>query len=273
MLKLKLEHEYLRSIALISDTHVGSRFGLCPEKYVSVEEDTIAPNRGQRQILESFRDYSRRMRDDFKIDTVFLVGDMMAGLNIKEFGVFMKTTDMNEQVEMATQVLNILCKGKRVAVWSGTPYHEARDFRIHQLLADNLGGKFYGSISNMRLEPTSKIVNVAHATTQAMVYPETVLSRDILFLKEGEALGKLYKTSAIIRGHRHSYVEIHKSDLHYISLPCWEAFTPYYKATQWYFKFQPDIGGALMMVDVKERLRFMHFLYPCPKIADRLVSG
>jgi len=271
---LKLEHEYLRSIALLSDMHVGSRYGLCPKKYLSPTGDelSMAMNTGQKALLESWNLFTSKMKE-MQIDTVFLVGDVCAGANFKEGGVFMMTTDMNEQVEMAAQLLESICKGKKVAIWSGTPYHEARDFRIHQLLAEYLNGKFYGAMSNMRIEPTKKIVNVAHATTAAMVYPETVLSRDILFMKEAEALGKLYKTHAIIRGHRHSFVEIHKHDVHYISLPCWEMFTPYYKNVQWYFRNQPDIGGALMLVDVEERLRFMHFLYPCPKIADRLVPG
>jgi len=271
---MRLEHKYLRSIALTADLHVGSRFGLCPGAYISPTGDELgmAMNAGQKNLLESWNLYVAKMKE-MKVDTVFLVGDICAGANLKEGGVFMMTTDMNEQVEMATSLLKPLCKGKKVGVWSGTPYHEARDFRIHQLLAEYLDGKFYGSISNMRLEPTKKIVNVAHATTQAMVYPETVLSRDILFMKEAEALQKLYKIHAIVRAHRHSYVEIHKHDVHYISLPCWEAFTPYYKNVQWYFKNQPDIGGALMLIDDQERLRFMHFLYACPKIADRLVSG
>ena len=254
--------------------HVGSRYGLCPKKYLSPTGDelSMAMNAGQKSLLESWNLFLTKMKE-MEIDTIFLVGDVCAGANFKEGGVYMMTTDMNEQVEMATHLLEPLCKGKKVAIWSGTPYHEARDFRIHQLLAEFLNGKFYGAMSNMRIEPTRKVVNVAHATTSAMVYPETVLSRDILFMKEAEALGKLFKTHAIIRGHRHSFVEIHKHDVHYISLPCWEMFTPYYKNVQWYFRNQPDIGGALMLVDIEERLRFMHFLYPCPKIADRLVPG
>jgi len=271
---MKLVHEYLRSVALLSDTHVGSRYGLCPYKYLTSTQDELsaAINPGQKQLYESWLAYVRRM-DEMKVDTVFLIGDICSGTNFRESGVHMMTTDMNEQVEMAASLLEPLCKGRKVAVWSGTPYHESRDFRIHQLLAEYLNGRFYGPMSNLKLEPSKKVVNVAHATTSALVYPETVLSRDIMFMKEAEALEKLYKINAIIRGHRHSYVEIHKHDVHYISLPCWEAFTPYYKNVQWYFKNQPDIGGALMLLDEEHRLRFMHFLYPAPKISDKLVSG
>jgi UDP-2,3-diacylglucosamine pyrophosphatase LpxH len=270
---LKLEHEYLRSVALVSDMHVGSVFGLCPERYVSGVggEVSKAMNAGQKQLLESWKDYVVRMKK-FKVDTVFLVGDIFAGVNFAENGLHLITADMNEQLEMACELLKPLVGGTKVCVWSGTPFHDSRDFRIHKVLAEYLNGKFYGAVANVKLDGVDKIVNVAHATTDAIVYPETVLSRDIMFLKEAEALGKLPKINAVIRAHRHSYVEIHKHDLHYISLPCWEAFTPYYKAVKWYFKFQPDIGGAVMLADDQKRLRFMHFLYDCPHISDKVVN-
>jgi hypothetical protein len=271
----KLEHEYIRSIALVADLHTMSRYGLCPKNLLGKEGGDLSAsiNAGQRQLLESWENYIKTAREDFNIDTVFVVGDAIAGINPKECGLMMMTTDLDEQTEAAIKLLEPLCKNKQVYTWSGTAYHESRDFRVHKVIAESLGGKFMSGVSNIQLEPSSKVVNVAHRTTEAVVYPESALSRDIMFLKEAEALGKLVKTHAVIRAHRHSYVEIHKHDLHYISLPCWQAFVPYDAALQWYFKYQPDIGGAIMLVDAKERLRFMHFLYPAPHIADKVVKG
>ena len=270
---MRLVHNYQRSIALLSDTHIGSRLGVCPSGYVTeATKNPIMANPGQENLASSFEKFWDKM-DEMKVDTVFLVGDIMSGINFKEMGMFMMTTDINEQVAMATLLLKKHCIHRKTYVWSGTPYHESRDYRIHETLAKDLGGQFMGSLSNMMLKPSKKTVHVRHATTSAMIYPETVLGRDIMFLKEAEALGQVPKIDAIITGHRHSFIEIHKASVHYLSLPCWEAFTPYYKATMNYFKYQPDIGGALMLLDSDNRLRFMHFLYQCPKITDRLVSG
>lgn len=270
---MRLVHEYQRSIALLSDTHIGSRFGVCPTGYVTeATKNPIMANPGQENLAASFEKYWLKM-EEMKVDTVFLIGDIMAGTNFKEQGVYMMTTDINEQVAMATLLLKKHCTNKKTYVWSGTPYHESRDYRIHESLAKDLGGRFMGSISNMMIVPSKKTVHVRHATTSALVYPETVLGRDIIFLKEAEALGKVPKVDAIITGHRHSYIEIHKASVHYISLPCWEAYTPYYKATMNYFKYQPDIGGGLMLLDTENRLRFMHFLYDCPHISDVVVRG
>jgi len=271
---VKLVHEYARVIALISDLHIGSRYAVCPENWETEEGTNLSKmaNQGQKELLKHWNNFVKTC-NELNVDTIFILGDVCAGVNPKECGLHMMTTDLNEQCKGAETLLEPLCKNRNVGVFSGSQYHESRDFRIHENIAKHLGGKFYGAIANIRLEPTDKIVNLAHRTTEALVYPETSLSRDIMFEKEAEALGKLYKTHAIVRGHRHSFVEIHKYDLHYVSLPCWQAFVPYEQAVRWYFKFQPDIGGVIMFVDMNGRLRFWHFLYPCPHIADKIVTA
>ena len=121
---MKLKHEYVRSVAMVADMHVGSRFGLCPAKYETSTGDTIshAMNTGQKQLLTYWNDYVAKMRS-FNIDTVFLVGDVFAGVNFKESGLYLMTTDLNEQLEMACELLKPLVKNTKVCVWSGTPYH------------------------------------------------------------------------------------------------------------------------------------------------------
>lgn len=232
-----------------------------------------AMNEGQKQLLESWENYVHIMRNEFKIDTVFIVGDAVAGVNIKESGLGMLTTDIDEQVDAALNLLEPLCKNKRVGVWSGTHYHEAADFRVHKVIAEALDGTFFSNISNFKLEPTQKVANIAHHTTEAMVYWETALARDMMFYREAVSLNKLYKTNIIIRAHRHRFAELHRYDLHYLTLPAWQVFVPYEKAVRWYFRFIPDIGGAVMLLDDQERIRTMHFLYDTPHIADKLTSG
>jgi len=270
----RLIHDYERIVALISDLHVGSRYGLCPEDFVAEDGTRISSsmNDGQRKLLSYWYDYINKM-NDLQVDSVFILGDVCAGANPKESGRFMLTPDIDEQVQMAIKLLTPLCEDRKVAVWSGTAYHESKEVRVHKFIAEALNGQFLGAIANVQLEPTDRVVNVAHRSTEAMIYPETALGRDMMFQKEAEALGKLFKTHAIIRGHYHRYVEVHKWDLHYISLPCWQAFTPYEQAVKWYFKFQPDIGGGVMFVDIEGRLRFWHFLYDVPHIADEVVIG
>jgi hypothetical protein len=44
-------------------------------------------------------------------------------------------------------------------------------------------------------------------------------------------------------------------------LPCWEFFCPYDGAVKMFSKWQPDIGGAILLADEELRLRPMHFTY------------
>jgi hypothetical protein len=66
----------------------------------------------------------------------------------------------------------------------------------------------------------------------------------------------------IIRAHKHEFIELHKSSIRYMVLPCWQFYVPYDKAVEWYSKWQPDIGGAILLADEEMRLRPLHFVYP-----------
>lgn len=273
---LVLKHKYKRVIALVSDLHVGSRYAVFPERYSSEGGNDLSAmmNSGQKKILEYWNDFLRVCKD-LKVDSVFLVGDATSGMNPKEFGLFMMTTDLDEQIEAAEVLLKPLFRGRKAAVWSGTPYHEAltTNIKVHKKIAEDLGATFMGPIANVRLKPTGRIANVTHKSSGAVIYPETAMGRDIMLFKEAEALGYIPKIDVIIRGHRHQWNYIHKNYLHYIQLPCWQAFVPYYGALRWYARYQPDIGGAILFIDDKDRIRVWHYLYPTVHIADRTRSG
>lgn len=270
---IKLDRKFVKVIAMVADLHVGSRYAVCPDDYISPKDGqnlSAGMNKGQKQLLEYWKDYCKKM-DELHADTVFIVGDAIQGINPAGKGLGVMTTDLDEQIEMAIKLLKPLCKNRDVMVWSGTPYHESVDFRAHKYIAEAFKGKFFSDVANLRFSGSSKIINVAHTSSEALIYPETSHSRDIRFMLEANALGKNYKANVIVRAHKHMFVEIHKYDIHYISLPCWQTFVPYEKSVRWYFKFQPDIGGAVLFIDDKDRVDCWHFLYPSVHIADELV--
>jgi len=94
------------------------------------------------------------------------------------------------------------------------------------------------------------------------VYPETAAGRDIMFWHSAIARGKLPKVDVVIRAHGHYHMELHKEEIRYIMLPCWQWFVPYDKALKYFSKFQPDIGGYLLLFDDKLRMSAWHFIYP-----------
>jgi len=272
---INVTNKYKRVIALLSDVHIGSRYAVFPDNYITEDGDKLsnARNAGQLKLLKCWKDFST-ICDKFKVDSIFLVGDITAGMNPKELGMYMMTTDLDEQVDASVLLLKPLCENRKVGVWSGTTYHEslATNVKIHKRMAELLDGRYMGNLSNVRLTPSRKIANITHKSTGAVIYPETVMGRDMMLFKEAEALGLIPKIHVIIRGHRHKWNYIHKVDQHYIQLPCWQAFIPWKGITRWYPRMQPDIGGALLLIDSKDRIRVWHFLYAPVHIADQVKS-
>lgn len=273
---VKITAEYERAIALAADLHVGSRFALCPEKWITSSGGRLDKlmAKGQQQLLTYWRDYVEKMRRDFHVDTVFLVGDIIAGKNEREYGCGLITADLTEQVEGAIKILEPLCKGLNVHVWSGTPYHESADYKVHKVIADAFDGVFHGYLALLRIKPSEKIAFITHEAPVAPVYPETATARDLLHKFKAEGLGKIPKINIIVRAHRHVSDYKHKRDIHVVNLPCWCCFAPYPKLTRYYFLMQPDIGGALLLIEKKtHRVRVIMFDdYPLPHIADQIIQ-
>lgn len=70
----------------------------------------------------------------------------------------------------------------------------------------------------------------------------------------------------IVRAHRHFYSLLDDEDLTIVQNPCWQLPTPYAtKGNHW--KWQPDIGGVLMVRDEEEdsNYRFRRTLYATPE--------
>ena len=65
----------------------------------------------------------------------------------------------------------------------------------------------------------------------------------------------------IIRAHKHTFIEVHKGSIRALQLPCWQFFVPYDTAMKNYARWQPDIGGVVMLFDEELRTTVWHFLY------------
>lgn len=275
--KVSLTAEYQKIILGISDLHCGHRYGLFPDNFELDEGNIIKINSGQRQLLEYWQNMIVKIRE-YKVDTVYIVGDVFAGSDPFERGIQLLTTNEDEQVRAAADLLEPVCQGRVTRIWSGTMAHENRTVKLHRYLVRELQVRghnchFESFITNMRVckEPKSRVWNIAHETTGAVVYPESAMARDRMFLMQSQALGKLPKDiSMIIRAHRHKYTHIDSEGIHTVVLPCWVMWYPYKANIRYYTKFQPDIGFVLFTIDTEARQRVIPFLYPTPHLVDRV---
>jgi hypothetical protein len=273
---IELHHVYPFRIGLISDLHVGAQHGLFPPDFTDEHGTTYKINEGQRILWDYFNQYINKL-NEFKINILIVLGDLIGGKNVKELGTYMTNVDLNnQQIPAVVSILKYVCEEvptiEKVIILRGTPYHGAKDTSVEDAISDKLYRALDGKIDiEFRGEYTyltlaykgfKKVVWLAHPATGATVYPETVLGRDIGWFLQASAQGKLPQVDMIIRAHRHEFMELHKSSIRYMVLPCWQFFVPYNKAIENYSKWQPDIGGAILLADEECRLRPFHFVYP-----------
>jgi len=262
-----------RAIALVSDLHTGSRFALFPDNFFSLEGNDLSAtmNKGQKLILKYWKTFLAQC-NYWKVDSVFLLGDLIHGLNRKEFGTQLITSNLDEQKRAAIQLLSPLCKSRKVHVVTGSLYHEALDTKVHYDIADALKGKFEGYLANIKLKNSNRIINVAHGSSGAWRYRSMQLDQQAMDLLGAEALNKIpFHIDMLIRGHWHQFIHIHVFKQHLLQLPGWAAYTPWTGALRSYGKFQPDIGACILFIDKEDRMIVHPYLMKeIPHIADYL---
>jgi len=278
---LVIKNVYPIRVGFMSDLHCGASRGICLEEFETKEGTIIKPNKIQKMLrmlwlrnIELFKKYA--------VQYICVVGDAIAGSNPAEAGAFISLTEKPDQVEMAAQLLQEVwegCNRKPVfLVWAGTPYHESRKGEAdhHEELVDKLRARgitakymrdasyveLFGGKDVLTGEDRTRRLFMAHEAPTALVYPATLLSRDINWSLESEASHTSLPIDAIIRGHLHHVLHVDHSGKHAYQLPCWLAHTPYKATIKYFFKFQPSLGGAMMLMDEYGRLQFWGGSYP-----------
>ncbi len=96
-----------RVIAVTSDQHIFSRYGLNPPRVFLKEGLEIKAGPGQKQIWKSWLNFCGKC-DEFEVDTVLVLGDLLHGQNPIEMGTMLYSPSMDEQVDAGVEVLSPL---------------------------------------------------------------------------------------------------------------------------------------------------------------------
>lgn len=270
---------FVRKIACISDGHVMSSYAICPEGLHTPAGNPIMLNEGQKQILQHYNDFCNIV-DEMECDTVFVGGDMIHGQNPKERGLGLISTDLDVQINAGVELWSKICKGRK-SIWvPGSGYHiSTPGHNTEKDICDRIGKLpgtetiWAGPVINLELE--GRIINFSHGGSGAFIYRETAMAREIMFSKVAWANNKLPKIDMFVHGHWHWFSYLHEYDVHFLQLPGWTAFEPCPIFIKNYVRFQPDIGGVIILMDDEGRILVWHFLYPVPRIAyaqDRILK-
>jgi hypothetical protein len=260
--------KFKRIFGCISDTHVGSKFALWPPNFVDITGGSISQNPGQEALWEEWIE-TARFFDKFGVDTILHAGDAMDGQNHKEAGHNLMTPTMNDQIKAAYTTLRVICpedSGRSFHMVGGSGYHQGMGKAIfpEETLTEKLGGKYHGPVALLRPEGVDRLLLLTHGVSGAYVYKTMIMSRELLFTAESEAIGKIEDHIDIrIQGHWHQSVAVHQRRQHSIQLPCWKVWDGSKIAQKSYGKMQPDIGAGVLMLDSEDRFRYI------PRVVDR----
>jgi hypothetical protein len=269
---LDLQKSYPFRIAFLNDLHVGATYGLWPEVWTLKKGHTIGSNKSQRQLLGHFWQFAQECATN-KVNVLCVVGDLLTGQNRKEFGKYTMTTDINIQVDVCAYLLSEFVRRvptiQRIYLFKGTPYHSSLDTTAEEAVGNALkkdydvDAEYRGEYVIFDLEHNGNVKKlfVTHPASAATMYPEQAMGKDMMLWQEAVGNGKLKPVDFIIRAHKHMFAEVHKAKIRAIQLPCWQYFVPYDSAMKNFARWQPDIGGVLLLLDNKLRTTVWHFLY------------
>lgn len=180
----------MKSILVISDLHTGSVFGIFPKNYKTRHQNEISLNPIQNELYELWEKMSEDVRKE-NYDYVFLLGDLIDGLNTKGAGRERVVNNLNEQMDAALKLLRPLCNRKEVIGITSSPYHNSVDYEVDREICKQLHGHFLGTIANIRIKNTNKVINIGHGSGGSPIYAGTKASKDILLALSSERLEKI----------------------------------------------------------------------------------
>ena len=178
----------MRRVLCISDLHIGSVFGIFPKAYKTRHQNEIQLNPLQLELWDKWELMKEEIADDY--DYIFLLGDLIDGLNRKGANRERIISNLNEQTDATLKLLRPLCKRKEVIGITSTPYHNSADYEVDRSICKALKGHFLGSIANIRIKNTNKVINIAHGAGASPIYAGTKASKDILLALSSEQLKK-----------------------------------------------------------------------------------
>jgi len=283
---LTFHNKFPIRIGFLPDIHAGSSRGVCTPIFEWHDAGGLLQTYHANEVQLMLYELWQRNIEVFKkygVQHVFVVGDAFQGSNYREEGAF-TSIEKARQIKVAANLIWEVYVGcdKKIDfyIWRGTKYHEAPagSGEMHEGLVGELNAragkkiaKYMYQVSYVELHGGKNVYTkkerlrrlfIAHEAPNALVYPATLMSRDINWCLQAEAVGQTLPVDAIIRAHLHTWLHVDHHGVHAIQLPCWQGHVPYKSTIKYFFKLQPTLGGAMMLMDEYGRLQFWGGSYP-----------
>ena len=265
-------------VAVVSDLHCGSIFGLLPPGFMRSDGGEATLNAGQQYLHECWQHAVKTIQAT-QPDAVVVNGDVIDGLQHAQRGTELSLPLLFDQRGAAIELLKPLAKLAPIYFVQGTEYHDCKAGASCESVAEDLHavrypgpgtGKFSKEVLDLEIDGT--IINFAHGISVASgFYRATPVDREGVWSALSGKEGKVPRADCVVRSHAHYYVRVEHESKHILITPCWQLQTRYMRKHSVY-RMQPSIGCVLLTVSPGEKraggdpIHVEKRLYPLPKL-------
>lgn len=234
-----------RRALLIGDVHVASTWAVFPKDFTLSDGNMVSLSKLQLELLSYWDNIVKVSKN---CDTIILLGDIIHGLNKKEFGKHLMTSDLNDQKNAAIELLKPICEDKIVIGITGSRYHASEDYRIDEDIVKEFNGIYCDAVGTFELEDTGKIFNIRHGSGALPIHPGSKMDRELRALLIGQQLDKLPNIDCLILGHFHTMAHYYINNKLFVLNGCWEGPRRNLYSAPNFLQYLPDIGSMELLV-------------------------
>lgn len=253
-------------VAVVSDTHCGSIFGLMPPDFINRADGRADQNAGQKYLWKCWIDMCQRFRD-LAPDVIVFNGDEVDGCQHAQRGTELCLPLMPDQEDAfvaAAEMLISACPFRpAIYLVQGTEYHVGKAGSHVESIGHKLGaeqyfgigtGKYSREVLDLEMPPSSGVVlNFAHhISVMSGLYRATAPDREAVWSALAGKEGKMAKADALIRSHVHIFVHVEHGTKHALINPAWQLQTRFMRRHSVY-RMLPDIGYTWMEINPKAK--------------------
>lgn len=272
----------INNIVVVSDTHCGSRLGLCPPTGAALDDGgRYMPSRLQKVVWKWWEEFWNEWVPQVTHKEPYAVvinGDAIEGVHHRDTSTI--SQNLEDQCEIAYEVLAPIaekCRGRFYMI-RGTPAHDGEQGVHEERLAKRLKAvpnkdKQYSRYELWKLFGKNKLAHFNHhiGTTASSAHETSAINAELAaaFVEAGR-WGRT-PPAVVCRSHRHRCAEVRIPSQHGYSIsfvtPAWQLATPFAYKVAGGRQTTPQIGGSLIRQG-DEELHVRHFVRDVERSAE-----
>lgn len=242
----------MKSLVVLSDVHVGSREAVSPLTFERTDGGTYSANDKQRAL---FAHWSAVVKAWKNPDILVLNGEPVDGQQPKDKGVGAWTTDWNDQINAAVQLVKMF-GAKKIYVTRGSNYHvELGGVSIEEIFGERVGatrnpkgdGNFIFNELFLDVEDTK--FHFAHHVSGSLsgwMYRSTPPAKEMMLAQLNQS--HKWPFDVLVRSHNHYYWFVGSSSKLALLTPAWQLQT-WFAMRKTSAGSIPDIGAVRFEVE------------------------